>query len=161
MAAPAALCSNGARRKTYDRQAHCRSRALCALLRRSVCSFLPTGSPVRLPRRSARAPAIERTAEMLFVPPAQFLAIGTLPYRLALTPSKPQSSLPFFATRAVRMPPMPSGSRRELANSARAWPFEEARKLTARIERRRAAGKAAERILFETGYGPSGLPHIG
>src|SRR5579864_6287932 len=47
--------------------------------------------------------------------------------------------------------------------AARAWPFEEARKLTARMARRRAAatGQAVERILFETGYGPSGLPHIG
>ena len=64
---------------------------------------------------------------------------------------------------------MTSGSRRESATAAkitgeqaaRAWPFEEARKLTARIQRRRAAGHAVERILFETGYGPSGLPHIG
>ncbi len=38
----------------------------------------------------------------------------------------------------------------------RAWPFEEAAKLAARID---ASGK--ETALFETGYGPSGLPHIG
>ncbi|MET0257630.1 MAG: lysine--tRNA ligase, partial [Methylobacterium sp.] len=37
-----------------------------------------------------------------------------------------------------------------------AWPFEEARKLLARIER---TGQGE--VLFETGYGPSGLPHIG
>ena len=43
------------------------------------------------------------------------------------------------------------------AADARAWPFEEARKVVARIERRGAAGPA----IFETGYGPSGLPHIG
>ncbi len=41
---------------------------------------------------------------------------------------------------------------------SRAWPFEEARKLLARIERG-AAGEGP--IVFETGYGPSGLPHIG
>jgi lysyl-tRNA synthetase class 1 len=52
-------------------------------------------------------------------------------------------------------------SRRELANAARAWPFEEARKLVARIERKRAAGVNVKDVLFETGYGPSGLPHIG
>src|SRR5580765_7385828 len=56
---------------------------------------------------------------------------------------------------------MTSGSRRELAIAARAWPFEEARKLVARIEARRAAGRSVKDVLFETGYGPSGLPHIG
>ncbi len=56
---------------------------------------------------------------------------------------------------------MISGSRRELATAARAWPFEEARKLVARIEKRRAAGVTVKEVLFETGYGPSGLPHIG
>jgi lysyl-tRNA synthetase, class I len=39
---------------------------------------------------------------------------------------------------------------------ANAWPFEEARKLIARVE---ASGQTE--VLFETGYGPSGLPHIG
>ena len=40
----------------------------------------------------------------------------------------------------------------------KAWPFEEARKLLARLD-----GKQPEKgyVLFETGYGPSGLPHIG
>src|SRR5271154_4675169 len=50
---------------------------------------------------------------------------------------------------------------RELASAARAWPFEEARKVVARVERRAKAGKPVECVLFETGYGPSGLPHIG
>ena len=45
--------------------------------------------------------------------------------------------------------------------AAKAWPFEEARKLLARIEKRRAGGAKVEGVLFETGYGPSGLPHIG
>ncbi len=60
---------------------------------------------------------------------------------------------------------MPSGAsipyRPELGAAARAWPFEEARKLVKRIERREAAGEKVSEILFETGYGPSGLPHIG
>src|SRR5438105_15675684 len=56
---------------------------------------------------------------------------------------------------------MTSGSRRELAAAARAWPFEEPRKILGRIERRQRAGRPVEAILFETGYGPSGLPHIG
>ena len=47
---------------------------------------------------------------------------------------------------------------RELAGTSRAWPFEEARKLVARIGR---SGTTPESVLFETGYGPSGLPHIG
>src|SRR6516162_9136353 len=37
-----------------------------------------------------------------------------------------------------------------------AWPFEEARKLLRRID---ATGQTE--AVFETGYGPSGLPHIG
>jgi lysyl-tRNA synthetase class 1 len=44
----------------------------------------------------------------------------------------------------------------EAAQTATAWPFEEARKLVERLKR---TGKTE--ALFETGYGPSGLPHIG
>jgi lysyl-tRNA synthetase class 1 len=44
----------------------------------------------------------------------------------------------------------------EAAQTASAWPFEEARKLVERLKR---TGK--KEALFETGYGPSGLPHIG
>ncbi|HYD30090.1 MAG TPA: lysine--tRNA ligase [Azospirillaceae bacterium] len=49
-------------------------------------------------------------------------------------------------------------SGRDMALQAKAWPFEEARKLVAR-----AKGQAPAKgyVLFETGYGPSGLPHIG
>ena len=51
---------------------------------------------------------------------------------------------------------------RELALQSNAWPFVEARKLLDRIEvLEKARGKRPECILFETGYGPSGLPHIG
>jgi lysyl-tRNA synthetase, class I len=45
----------------------------------------------------------------------------------------------------------------EAARVSTAWPFEEARKLVARLEKRPKDGP----VLFETGYGPSGLPHIG
>lgn len=46
----------------------------------------------------------------------------------------------------------------ELAMQAKAWPFEEARKVLKRV-----GNKAPEKgyVLFQTGYGPSGLPHIG
>jgi len=47
---------------------------------------------------------------------------------------------------------------RDLALQAKAWPFEEARKLVARFAKKPPAKGYA---LFETGYGPSGLPHIG
>ena len=46
------------------------------------------------------------------------------------------------------------------ANSARSWPFEEARRLIARLDRMRGEHEGRP-VLFETGYGPSGLPHIG
>ncbi|MEC7644712.1 MAG: lysine--tRNA ligase, partial [Pseudomonadota bacterium] len=46
---------------------------------------------------------------------------------------------------------------RDAASNAKAWPFAEARDLVKRLE---AANHDGE-VLFETGYGPSGLPHIG
>jgi lysyl-tRNA synthetase class 1 len=45
----------------------------------------------------------------------------------------------------------------EAARESKAWPFEEARKLIKRFEK----DGAPDVVLFETGYGPSGLPHIG
>ena len=53
---------------------------------------------------------------------------------------------------------MPDASLRDAAASSRAWPFEEARRLAQRFE---ASPPAKGYVLFETGYGPSGLPHIG
>ena len=46
----------------------------------------------------------------------------------------------------------------EAAQVTKAWPFDEARKLITRLEK---LGKDDKEVLFETGYGPSGLPHIG
>ncbi|HEY4044287.1 MAG TPA: lysine--tRNA ligase [Rhodopila sp.] len=46
--------------------------------------------------------------------------------------------------------------RNNQTNIPKAWPFEEARKVAQRLA---ASGK--DHALFETGYGPSGLPHIG
>jgi len=43
------------------------------------------------------------------------------------------------------------------AAASNAWPFEEARKIIERYK----GGDWPEAVLFETGYGPSGLPHIG
>src|ERR1700751_4382985 len=45
---------------------------------------------------------------------------------------------------------------RALAELSHAWPFEEARKIVARLQKR-----PKDAVIFETGYGPSGLPHIG
>ena len=59
---------------------------------------------------------------------------------------------------------MPSGTfipSRDDARAAHAWPFEEARKVLARVEKRAETGQTTDAVLFETGYGPSGLPHIG
>jgi lysyl-tRNA synthetase class 1 len=44
------------------------------------------------------------------------------------------------------------------AGRSKAWPFEEARKVVERVARR---GSPEKGVIFETGYGPSGLPHIG
>jgi len=47
---------------------------------------------------------------------------------------------------------------RAAALASKAWPYEEARKLLKRWPEGKQAGGA---VIFETGYGPSGLPHIG
>src|SRR5258705_12506332 len=47
-------------------------------------------------------------------------------------------------------------SPREVAENSNAWPFEEAKKIVARLKK-----KPKDEVIFETGYGPSGLPHIG
>mgnify|MGYP001197245183 CR=1 FL=1 len=46
---------------------------------------------------------------------------------------------------------------KDIAHSSKAWPFEEAKRLVKRFEQ----SGYPEEVLFETGYGPSGLPHIG
>ena len=48
------------------------------------------------------------------------------------------------------------------ARSSKAWPFQEAMKLVRRFpDGKRDGTGALVPVLFETGYGPSGLPHIG
>src|SRR6187455_1183605 len=47
-------------------------------------------------------------------------------------------------------------SLREAAEQSGAWPFEEARKIVARLKK-----APKDEVIFSTGYGPSGLPHIG
>src|ERR1700726_4557328 len=49
-----------------------------------------------------------------------------------------------------------ASSLRALAEQSAAWPFEEARKIVARLKR-----GPKDEVIFATGYGPSGLPHIG
>ena len=46
----------------------------------------------------------------------------------------------------------------DIAMDSKAWPFAEARKILDRLEK---TGGGRDDVLFETGYGPSGLPHIG
>src|ERR1700744_6339081 len=45
---------------------------------------------------------------------------------------------------------------RSLAEQSNAWPFEQAKAIVARLKK-----QPKDEVLFETGYGPSGLPHIG
>src|SRR5216684_81523 len=45
---------------------------------------------------------------------------------------------------------------RALAEQSNAWPFEQAKAIVARLKKR-----PKDEVLFETGYGPSGLPHMG
>ena len=47
---------------------------------------------------------------------------------------------------------------KELLSNARSWPYEEARKIIKRVDN---SNQPIKEIVLETGYGPSGLPHIG
>src|SRR5262245_13107064 len=58
-----------------------------------------------------------------------------------------------MTTADVETPPV---DLRRLAEQSSAWPFEEARKIVARLVK-----IPKDEVIFETGYGPSGLPHIG
>jgi len=51
---------------------------------------------------------------------------------------------------------MSPGDLRALAEQSNAWPFEQAKQIVARLKKH-----PKDEVLFETGYGPSGLPHIG
>ena len=47
---------------------------------------------------------------------------------------------------------------KNLIQSTSSWPFVEIRKL---LKERKELIRAKKKITFQTGYGPSGLPHIG
>ncbi|GEC16684.1 lysine--tRNA ligase [Nitrobacter winogradskyi] len=51
---------------------------------------------------------------------------------------------------------MSASDLRALAEQSNAWPFEQAKQIVARLKK-----TPKDEVLFETGYGPSGLPHIG
>src|SRR5829696_7518055 len=53
-------------------------------------------------------------------------------------------------------PPFSPSDMRALAEQSNAWPFEQAKAIVARLKK-----SPKDEVLFETGYGPSGLPHIG
>jgi len=53
-------------------------------------------------------------------------------------------------------PPFSPSDLRALAEQSNAWPFEQAKAIVARLKK-----SPKDEVLFETGYGPSGLPHIG
>src|ERR1700731_2427840 len=53
-------------------------------------------------------------------------------------------------------PPASPSDLRSLAEQSNAWPFEQAKAIVARLKK-----QPKDEVLFETGYGPSGLPHIG
>jgi lysyl-tRNA synthetase class 1 len=61
-----------------------------------------------------------------------------------------------MSTVATDAPGAGASGLRQIAEQSHAWPFEEARKIIARLKRH-----PKDEVVFETGYGPSGLPHIG
>ena len=59
--------------------------------------------------------------------------------------------------------PNPTNDTVVLAENAKSWAFDLARKLRDRLENQVRHGKRSvdAPVIFETGYGPSGLPHLG
>src|SRR5450432_528785 len=57
---------------------------------------------------------------------------------------------------SMREPVATPNDLRALAEQSNAWPFEQAKAIVARLQK-----KPKDEVLFSTGYGPSGLPHIG
>ncbi|TXD34362.1 lysine--tRNA ligase [Lujinxingia vulgaris] len=50
----------------------------------------------------------------------------------------------------------------ELPEHLKAWPYREAHKIVERVEKTKSGDEKGDKpTLFETGFGPSGLPHIG
>ena len=56
---------------------------------------------------------------------------------------------------------MASDFSQDVLAHGKSWPFEEARGLIARLDKMDGGALPDKTVVFETGYGPSGLPHIG
>jgi lysyl-tRNA synthetase class 1 len=85
---------------------------------------------------------------------ARFLPASAARFNGGAFPSRRRAvslPLPFFVRNANVMSEIS-----QLAAAARAWPFEQARVVIERLKRR-----PKEVVTFQSGYGPSGLPHIG
>jgi lysyl-tRNA synthetase class 1 len=74
---------------------------------------------------------------------------------MAYSPENPEPEMNNASSRAAAISLSPEIL--AAAAESKAWPFEEAKKI---IQRYKDSGYP-ETVLFETGYGPSGLPHIG
>src|SRR5215469_3102541 len=61
-----------------------------------------------------------------------------------------------MSTIDLAAPTMSPSDLHALAEQSNAWPFEQAKAIVARLKK-----QPKDEVLFETGYGPSGLPHIG
>src|SRR4029078_21073 len=81
-----------------------------------------------------------------------FRPVGTKAVAVSISePADPLSAAP--------LPPLEiSPALLAVAERSKAWPFEEAQKIVARLQRQ---GARDREVMFATGYGPSGLPHIG
>lgn len=70
---------------------------------------------------------------------------------------KSKQKVTIMSAEASRPPLFYTAEIMEAAKTSKAWPFEEAKKLIKRFSR----SGYPDAVIFETGYGPSGLPHIG
>jgi lysyl-tRNA synthetase class 1 len=121
----------------------------------------PGGAKIRGPsgagRPKSQASAHNRRAITLAPTSGKpSLPLALLPFRRIDSISQETALLSAPGELSMSAPELQVPDLREIAENSNAWPFEEARKIVARLERR-----PKDEVIFETGYGPSGLPHIG
>ena len=115
---------------------------------------------VRHPEREQSSGAAERGARIDLPPRRTYVArpVSEAGIRVAPPSTYQPENRPIAGSPSLMSEPA-SPAQLAVVDEARAWPFEEARRIVERLKKLK--GGMDKTVLFETGYGPSGLPHIG
>src|SRR3982751_2189235 len=109
---------------------------------------------------AARAIASPRLASRTLIPSRPSALASQIPAWVAWSAGRGKgAAIPrHWCQKNRRATELDAETLRSAALESKAWPYEEARKLLKRWPDGKPAG---DPVIFETGYGPSGLPHIG